>query len=105
VLNHIPQVLCPQGCTHDPCQPPVVSILVVAPRGRGRPRLTNEEVKLILAEAIHAVQRRGAPITQEAVCKQARWPSSASRLAGWAKRLGYPNWRALVNDLKLTQIP
>jgi hypothetical protein len=60
VLDHIPRVLCPRGCTHDPCQPPVVAILVVDPRGRGRPRLTNDEVKLILAKAIHAVQRRGA---------------------------------------------
>jgi hypothetical protein len=51
------------------------------------------------------VQQRGDRITQEAVREQARWPNSASRLSGWATRLGYPNWRALVNDLKLTQIP
>jgi hypothetical protein len=73
VLDHVPHVLCPQGCSHNPCQPPVVPILVVDPRGRGRPRLTNDDVKLILAEAIHAVQRRPDKITQEAVCEQANW--------------------------------
>jgi hypothetical protein len=73
VLDHVPHVLCPQGCSHNPCQPPVVPILVVDPRGRGRPRLTNDDAKLILAEAIHAVQRRPDKITQEAVCEQANW--------------------------------
>jgi hypothetical protein len=90
VQRHIPQVLCPPNCTHNPCLPPVVYLLVADPRGRGRPRITDDEARVILADAIHAVQRRGAKITQTSVRTQAGWPSSNAKLSEWAKRLGYP---------------
>jgi hypothetical protein len=60
---------------------------------------------VIIADAIHALQRRGDRITQETVREQAGWPSSASKLSLWAKRLGYSHWKALVDDLKLTENP
>jgi hypothetical protein len=31
--QHVPRLLCPPACTHDPCQEPVI-ILVVSQRGR-----------------------------------------------------------------------
>jgi hypothetical protein len=105
VQRHIPQLLCPHNCTHNPCLPPVVYLLVADPRGRGRPTMSDDEARVIIANAIHAVQRRGDPPTQERVQDQAGWPSSASKLSLWAKRLGYPNWKALVKDLKLTENP
>lgn len=105
VQQHIPRVLCPQACTHDPCLPPVVYLLFADPRGRGRPKISHDEARVIIANAIHAVQRLGARITQEHVCEQAGWPSSASKLSLWARRLGYRNWKALVHDLKLAENP
>jgi hypothetical protein len=103
--QHVPHLLCPPNCSHNPCQPPVIYLLLVDPRGRGRPRFIDAEVKVILAEAIQAVQRRGERPTQERVQEQANWPSSPSRLSEWTKRLGYANWRVLVNNLKLPENP
>jgi hypothetical protein len=80
VLDHVPQVLGPQGCTHDPCQPPVVPILVVDPRGRGRPRITNDQARGILATGILAVYRVNKHVPQAAVLAHTRWPSSRYRL-------------------------
>jgi hypothetical protein len=108
VQRHIPLVLCPPNCTHNPCLPPVVYLLFADPRGRGRPRITDDEARATLAAAIHALQQQGHPvkkITQKAVRKQAGWPSSLSKLSDWAKRLGYPDWRALVDDLKIPENP
>jgi hypothetical protein len=78
VQRHIPRVLCPPACTHNPCLPPVVYLLFVDPRGPGRPKISDDEARAIIADAIHALQRIGAPITQEAVIQQAGWPSSAN---------------------------
>jgi hypothetical protein len=102
---HMPRLLCPQDCTHDPCLPPVIHLLVADPRGRGRPRFSDDEARVIIADAIHALQRRGDPITQKAVQRQAGWPSSLPKLSARAKRLGYPDWKALVDDLKITENP
>jgi hypothetical protein len=105
VQEHIPHLLCLSGCTHHPCLPPVVTILVTDPRGRGRPPMNLDDARVRIAVAIHAVQRRGDRITQARVREQAAWPSSASKLSVWTRRLGYPNWKALVADLKLTENP
>jgi hypothetical protein len=101
VQRFAPQLLCPPDCSHNPCQPPVIWVLVVDPRGRGRPKISHDEARVIIADAIHALQRRGEPITQPRVREQAGWPSSNAKLSAWAKRLGYPHWHALVEDLKL----
>jgi hypothetical protein len=105
VQRHVPRLLCPQHCTHNPCLPPVVTILVVDPRGRGRPKFNHDEARGMIAVAIHALQQRGSPLTQARVREQADWPSSVAKLSLWTKRLGYRNWRALVDDLKLIENP
>jgi hypothetical protein len=105
VQRHVPRLLCPHECTHNPCLPPVVYLLFVDPRGRGRPKISDDEARAIIGDAIRAVQRCGDAPTQERVRATAGWPSSASKLSSWAKRLGYPNWKALVDDLKLTENP
>lgn len=104
VLDHVPHVLCPQGCTHDPCQAPVVPILVVDPRGRGRPRITDDQARGILATGILAVYRVNKHVPQAAVLEHTRWPSSRYRLTQWVHQLGYANWRAMVLDVCQTMM-
>jgi hypothetical protein len=100
VQQHVPRLLCPPGCDHAPCRPPVIRLLVAEPRGRGRPKISPDEARVILAHAIHGLQDRGEPLTQTRVRRQAHWPSSNSKLSLWAKRLGYAHWHGLVTALK-----
>jgi hypothetical protein len=74
--QHIPQILCPPDCTHDPCQEPVVLLIVSRTsrrrRGRRGTYTRDDLVELIKQVAQHLYLRqtpRAKRLSKTAVAK------------------------------------
>jgi hypothetical protein len=98
----IPHLLCPPDCTHDPCQEPVVTIVVLQRSRRGRPRgswsIPDDKLMKRMIQAIRILEEQGDPVTQARVMTLMGIEGDTRRLREWLRRLGI-SWQKL-KDLK-----